>query len=77
MVFQEMLDSLDHRVHLELRGLQEIKVHRVNKERKDQKVTQAHRDPQDLMVMPDLLGHEEMWERRELQVINTLHVSYS
>lgn len=38
MVFQEMQERLDHKVHRVLRGPEEIKVHKVNKEDKDQKV---------------------------------------
>lgn len=67
MVFQEMQDSLDHKVHLDLRGLEEIKVHKVNKEHKDQKVNQVHKDLEELMAMLDLLEHEEMVALKELQ----------
>lgn len=77
MVFQEMQDSLDHKVHLDLRGLEEIKVHKVNKEHKEQKVTQVHKDLEELMAMLDLLEHEETLVLKELQVINRLHVSDS
>lgn len=39
MVLQEIQDSLDHRVHLVLRDLEAIKVHKGNKEHKELKVT--------------------------------------